>query len=74
MFANVYSGWRAPVTEHTGFKGSWTSGLLLKLGADGRGRARDIPTQPGMVDDLGLTDDPTHQRLFDAVAEAGHLS
>jgi len=54
MFSNVYGGRRALVTGHTGFKGSWLTSWLLKLGADVVGVSRDVPTQPAMFDELGL--------------------
>lgn len=54
MFNNVYAGKRVLVTGHTGFKGSWLTTWLLKLGADVIGFSRDIPTQPSMFVETGL--------------------
>jgi CDP-glucose 4,6-dehydratase len=54
MFGNVYQGKRVLVTGHTGFKGSWLTTWLLKLGADVVGVSRDIPTQPAMFNELAL--------------------
>ena len=54
MFANIYQGRRVLVTGHTGFKGSWLTSWLLKLGADVVGVSKDVPTQPAMFDELAL--------------------
>lgn len=54
MFANIYSGKRILVTGHTGFKGSWLTTWLLKLGAEVIGVSNEVPTQPAMFDELGL--------------------
>ena len=60
MFANVYSGKKVLVTGHTGFKGSWLTAWLLKLGAEVVGYSRDIPTTPAMFNELGLADKIRH--------------
>ena len=39
MFGNFYQGKNVFVTGHTGFKGSWLSAWLLKLGANVTGYA-----------------------------------
>jgi CDP-glucose 4,6-dehydratase len=54
MFANTYKNRRVLVTGHTGFKGSWLTVWLLKLGAEVIGISKDIPTQPSMFEELGL--------------------
>ena len=54
MFQDVYKGKKVLVTGHTGFKGSWLSVWLLKLGANVVGVAKDIPTHPSMFEALGL--------------------
>ena len=54
MFANAYKGRRVLVTGHTGFKGSWLTTWMLKLGADEKGVSKDIPTQPAMFEELAL--------------------
>ena len=54
MFSNAYSGQKVLVTGHTGFKGSWLTSWLLKLGADVVGVSRDVPTQPAMFEELSL--------------------
>ena len=42
LFGNAYRGRRVLVTGHTGFKGSWLTTWLLKLGADVVGVAKDL--------------------------------
>lgn len=54
MFANIYNGRRVLVTGHTGFKGSWLTTWLLKLGAEVVGVSRNVPTQPAMFEVLAL--------------------
>ena len=54
MFANIYKGRRVLVTGHTGFKGSWLTSWLLKLGADVVGVSKDVPTKPAMFEKLAL--------------------
>lgn len=54
MFANTYSSRRVLVTGHTGFKGSWLTAWLLKLGAEVIGVSKDVPTQPAMFEELKL--------------------
>ena len=55
MLENSYRGKRVLVTGHTGFKGSWFTTWLLKMGADVVGVAKDVPTQPAMFDELTLS-------------------
>jgi len=62
MFANVYSGKRVLVTGHTGFKGSWLTAWLLKLGAEVIGVSKDIPTQPAMFEALSLAQRIRHHQ------------
>ncbi len=54
MFSNIYKGKKVFVTGHTGFKGSWLTAWLLKLGADVTGYSIDIPTSPSIFEALGL--------------------
>ena len=53
-FHDIYRVKRVIVTGHTGFKGSWLTTWLLKLGAEVIGVSKDIPTQPAMFEELGL--------------------
>ena len=50
MFNNIYKDKKVLVTGHTGFKGTWLTAWLLKLGADVIGISKDIPTEPSMFD------------------------
>src|SRR5262249_7304506 len=60
MFAEAYRGRRVLVTGNTGFKGSWLSTWLLRLGAQVVGVSKDGPTRPAMFDELGLKDRLEH--------------
>ena len=42
------------ITGHTGFKGSWLSLWLLKIGCDVVGISKDIPTKPSNFDSFDL--------------------
>ncbi len=46
MFGNVYKDRRVLITGHSGFKGSWLSHWLIKLGAEVSGFSLDIPASP----------------------------
>ena len=54
MFSKVYKNKTILVTGHTGFKGSWLTTWLLKLGANVIGVSKDIPTNPSMFSELNL--------------------
>jgi CDP-glucose 4,6-dehydratase len=54
MFNNIYKDKMVLVTGHTGFKGSWLTVWLLKLGAKVIGISKDIPTTPSMFKTLEL--------------------
>jgi len=54
MFNDIYKDKKVLVTGHTGFKGSWLTTWLLKLGAKVVGISKDIPTQPSMFEELNL--------------------
>lgn len=54
MFSNVYEGKTVFITGHTGFKGSWLSTWLLKLGARVVGFSIDVPTEPSMFEIMKL--------------------
>ena len=60
MFNNTYKNKKVLVTGHTGFKGSWLTTWLLKLGANVVGISKDIPTLPSMFEELNLKDKITH--------------
>ena len=54
IFGDKYRGRRVVVTGHTGFKGSWLTSWLLKLGANVTGVSNNIPTHPSMFEKVGL--------------------
>lgn len=54
MFKNIYKNKKILVTGNTGFKGSWLTTWLLKLGAKVIGVSKDIPTSPSMFEILKL--------------------
>ena len=54
MFSNIYKNKKVLVTGHTGFKGSWLTTWLIKLGAEVVGISKDIPTYPSMFEELQL--------------------
>ncbi len=60
MFGQIYAGKRVLVTGHTGFKGSWLTTWLLKLGAKVAGLSDCIPTEPSMFDKTGLAANIEH--------------
>ncbi len=51
-----WTGIRVFVTGHTGFKGSWLTLLLSRLGAEVTGYALDPPTEPSAFADMGIAD------------------
>lgn len=48
LFNDYYRGKNVLITGHTGFKGSWLSIWLTKLGANVMGYALEAPTEPAM--------------------------
>ncbi|MDQ1339850.1 MAG: CDP-glucose 4,6-dehydratase [Campylobacterota bacterium] len=60
MFNNIYKNKKVLVTGHTGFKGSWLTAWLIKLGANVVGISKDIPTKPSMFEELKLEDEIKH--------------
>jgi CDP-glucose 4,6-dehydratase len=60
MFNNIYRDKKVLVTGHTGFKGTWLTTWLLKLGAQVVGISIEIPTNPSMFEELKLEDKIKH--------------
>jgi len=54
MFNNYYKNKRVLVTGHTGFKGSWLSLWLTRLGAKVAGYSAYLPSDPCNFDVIGL--------------------
>ncbi len=53
-FCRFYKGKRVLVTGHTGFKGSWLCRILMKMGAEVTGYAKEPPTTPSLFYGAGL--------------------
>lgn len=68
MFGNSFENRRVLITGHTGFKGSWLTSWLLRLGARVSGVSIDIPTQPSLFEVLGL-----EQRIEHHIADIRDL-
>jgi len=60
MFNNIYKNKKVLITGHTGFKGTWLTAWLLKLGANVIGISKDIPTNPSMFEELNLEEKIKH--------------
>jgi CDP-glucose 4,6-dehydratase len=60
MFRDIFEGKKILITGHTGFKGTWLTMWLLKLGANVIGLSKGIPTQPSMFEELHLKDKIIH--------------
>jgi CDP-glucose 4,6-dehydratase len=73
MFSNAYKGKKVLITGHTGFKGSWLTTWLIKLGAEVIGFSIDIPTEPSMFVSLDLENKIDHNigdiRDFEKLSE-----
>ena len=63
MFENGYKGKTVLITGHTGFKGSWLTVWLLKLGAKVVGISKDVPSKPSMFEAINLKDKITDYRF-----------
>jgi CDP-glucose 4,6-dehydratase len=63
MFNNIYKDKKVLITGHTGFKGTWLTTWLLKLGAKIIGISNDIPTDPSMFKELKLEKEIKHHLL-----------
>jgi len=62
MFNGIYKDKKVLITGHTGFKGSWLTTWLLKLGAKVVGISKDIPTSPSIFKELDLKSKITDYR------------
>jgi len=60
MFKNIYKNKKVLITGNTGFKGSWLTMWLMKLGAKVYGVSKDIPTKPSLFEELNLSDKVIH--------------
>lgn len=60
MFNNIYKDKKVLITGHTGFKGSWLTSWLLKLGANVVGISISVPTVPSMFEELKFKEKIKH--------------
>jgi CDP-glucose 4,6-dehydratase len=60
MFKDIYKDKKVLLTGHTGFKGSWLTAWLIKLGANVVGVSKNIPTKPSMFEELKLKNKIKH--------------
>jgi len=60
---SAFAGTRVLVTGHTGFKGSWLSLWLSKLGAEVHGVSIDVPTEPSHFLAAGLESQVIDHRI-----------
>ncbi|MEK6624122.1 MAG: GDP-mannose 4,6-dehydratase, partial [Bdellovibrionota bacterium] len=60
MFGNIYHNKKVLITGNTGFKGTWLTAWLLKLGAKVVGFSKDVPTIPSAFEILKLRDKITY--------------
>lgn len=59
----LFSGARVLVTGHTGFKGSWLTAWLRRLGADVTGIALDPPSRPSHFEVAGMASGMADHRM-----------
>ncbi len=56
IFKGVYRGKKVLVIGNTGFKGTWLTIWLLKLGATVYGISNGLPSKPSMFEHLRIQD------------------
>jgi CDP-glucose 4,6-dehydratase len=71
IFNDTFRGKKVLITGHTGFKGSWLTIWLAKLGANIVGYSNEIPTSPSLFDTAKLSSHIDH-RIGD-VRDLPHL-
>lgn len=69
---DFYKGKKVVITGHTGFKGTWLSSWLLKMGASVYGYSKGIPTEPSMYHICGI--DEHVERVFGDILDNESLS
>ena len=63
MFNNNYNNKKVLITGNTGFKGTWLTVWLLKLGAKVYGLSKDVPTKPSMFEEIDLKKKINHSEI-----------
>lgn len=71
-FGGVFDGLKILLTGHTGFKGSWLSLWLAKMGATVTGLSIDIPTTPSLFELTGVAGCVDHR--FGDVRDAAAMA
>jgi CDP-glucose 4,6-dehydratase len=71
---DIYRGRKVLVTGHTGFKGSWLSLWLTRLGAEVTGLSDAVPTQPNHFEALGLKIDDRRGDVADGDAVSAAMA
>ena len=71
LFKDTFKNKKVLITGHSGFKGSWLSLWLKKLGAEVYGLSNGIPTKPSNFEALSL--DKEIDNIFCDVKEYGKL-
>jgi len=61
MFGKTFQGKSVWVSGHTGFKGSWLTLWLLRLGAKVHGFSLPPPTEPSLFEQAGLAESIAHE-------------
>ncbi len=69
MFHNIYQGKKVFITGHTGFKGSWLTLWLGKLGAQVCGYSLAPHTQPSLFEQLDIAHQMTQSVIGDILDE-----
>ena len=73
MFGGIFKGKKVLITGNTGFKGSWLSIWLHKLGAEVHAVSVDVPTEPSNFRELNLESRINHTfldiREFNAISD-----
>ena len=69
MFNNIYKNRKVFITGHTGFKGSWLSLWLTKLGAEVCGYSLAPNTQPSMYNELNIESKISKSYIADILDE-----
>ncbi len=72
MYNDVYRGKKVFLTGHTGFKGSWLSIWLTKLGADVCGYSLEPNTNPSMFKELNIKD-KIYKSIYGDIINANKL-
>ena len=68
-----YKGKRVLITGHTGFKGTWLSHILLKMGAIVTGYSLNPPTEPSLFAISGVEEHLDFTSIIGDIRDLEHL-